>query len=358
MGAFSFKSAGAYLLSGVSVALFGAMPTSTNYQLHNYNYGSGGNTSSSANYYLNGTTGQPSNVQSTSTNFTSRPGNQNAQQAYVPPTPTFTNPSNYYNKLKFVINPGTNPSDTLFSIAISDDNFATTRYIQNDNTVGAVRGLEDYQTYAAWGGGAGQLVLGLNPATTYQIKVNAFQGKFTETEYGPSASAATVAPSISFDIDVSAIDTETAPPYAASFGNLLPATVTDALQKIWIDIDTNANSGAMVYVKSTNSGLKSNTTGVTIASATTNLTGAISGFGVQGSTVAQSSGGPLTITSPYNGGGQSVGLLDTALRQVFSSAAPITAGRGSFFLKAKSSAQTPAGSDYQDVLTIIAAGSF
>lgn len=351
------KFAGLHLTLG-AIGLFAVLPSSSNYQLHNYNYGSGGGTSSSTNYSLNGTTGQPSNVESTSTNFKSRPGNNNTQQAYVPVAPTFTNPSNFYNKLKFVINPGTNPSDTKFSIAISTDNFVTTNYVKNDNTVGTVRGILDYQTYAAWGGASGQNVIGLLPATTYKIKVNAFQNKFTETEYGPAATAATVAPSITFDIDVSPIDTETAPPYATSFPSLLPAVVTNATDKIWIDIDTNANSGALVYVKSTNAGLKSNYTGVTIASATADLNVANTGFGVQGSTATQTSGGPLSISSPYNVATQNVGLLDTALRQVFSAAAPITAGRGSFILKAKSAATTPSGADYQDILTIIAAGSF
>ncbi len=341
------------------LVFFSTLPSSSNYQLHNYNYGSGGtNSSSSTNYNLNATTGQVGSPSSTSTNYQSNPGNVNTQQAYVPAAPTFTNPANYYNKLHFVINPGTNPSDTVFSIAISTDNFVTTQYIQNDNTIGAVRGLEDYQTYASWGSGTGQDVIGLVPNTTYQIKANAMQGAFTETQYGPNASASTSPVSISFDIDVSASDTETAPPYATSFGFLLPATVTNATAKIWIDIDTNANSGAMIYMNSTNNGLKSNTTGITITSVTADLASASTGFGVQGSTATQSSGGPLSITSPYNGAGQNVGLLDTALRQVFSAPAPITAGRGSVTLKAKSAATTPAGADYQDVITVIAAGSF
>jgi hypothetical protein len=345
------------LIAGVS--FFATVPASTNYQLNNYNYGSGGTSSSnSTNYSLNATTGEASNSESTSTNYKARSGNNNVQQANVPVAPTFTNPASYYNKLLFIINASNNPSDTKFSIAISDDNFVTTRYIQNDNTVGAVRGLEDYQTYAAWGSGSGQLVTGLDPGTTYKIKVNAFQGNFTETEYGPSSSAATVAPSITFDLDVSASDTETAPPYSISVGNLLPATVTTTTQKIWVDIDTNANSGAMVYAKSANAGLSSSSAGYTITSATADLSGASIGYGIQDSTVAQGSGGPLNMTSPYNGAGQNVGLVDTALRQIFSTTAPVTAGRGSFVLKAKSAAQTPAGADYQDVLTIIVAGSY
>ena len=169
-------------LSGL-VVLFAQLPSSSNYQLNNYDYGSGGaGDASSTNFRMNATTGEVSNVQSSSTNYNVRSGNTNEQQADVPPAPTFTNPANHYNRLRFVINPSDNPSDTLFSIAISTDNFVTTSYVQSDNTVGASRGIEDYQTYAAWGGASGQYVTGLSPSTTYQIKVNAFQGNFTETE--------------------------------------------------------------------------------------------------------------------------------------------------------------------------------
>jgi hypothetical protein len=351
---FSISAMGALSFS----ILFAAMPSSSNYQLHNYNYGSGGGTTTSTNYSINGTTGQISNVQSTSTNFISRPGNNNTQQAYVPPAPTFTNPANYYNKLHFIVNPDTNPSDTKFSIAISSDDFVTTYYVQNDNTISLTRGLEDYQTYAAWGSGSGQLIIGLNHSTTYKLKVNAFQGSFTETEYGPSATAATVAPSITFDIDVASTDTETSPPFATSFGNLLPATVTTAANKIWVDVDTNAESGVKVYINSQYTGLRSNSKSFTLASASADLAPASTGYGAQGSSATQSSGGPLTITAPYNVAAQNVGILDTSLRQIFSTTTPVTGGRGSLQLMAKAATMTPASDDYQDTLTMVVAASF
>lgn len=344
------------MLAGILV--FAAMPASSNYTLNNYSTGPGTGSSTSTNYSLNGTTGEVSNQESTSTNFKSRPGNNNVQQAYVPTAPTFDNPASYYNKLHFAVAPGANPSDTKFAIAISSDNFATTQYIQNDNTVGSVLGPEDYQTYASWGSGSGQLVTGLVYNTAYKIKVKSFQGSFTETEYGPTASASTVPLSITFDIDVSASDTETAPPYSTSFGSLLPATVINTPEKIWIDLDTNAESGAVVYVASANGGLKSNSNGFTIASASADLTPASTGFGAQGSSVAQGSGGPLSIAAPYNVASQNVGILNSTIRAIFSSSVPITAGRGSFQLKAKAAALTPAASDYQDTLTITTAASF
>lgn len=345
-------------LSGF-VVLFAQLPASSNYQLNNYDYGSGGTGgSSSTNYRLNATTGEVSNTQSSSGNFNVRSGDSNEQQADVPPAPAFTNPADYYNKLHFVIDPATNPSDTKFSIAISTDNFVTTSYVQSDNTVGAVKGIEDYQTYAAWGGISGQLITGLAPSTTYWIKVNAFQGNFTETEYGPSATAATVAPSITFDIDVAATDTETNSPFVTSFGDLLPANVTTASARVWVDIQTNAEAGAKIYLSSANTGLTSSSKSFTISSATADLSSASSGYGAQGSNATQSSGGPLTISAPYNVTAQNVGIINSALREIFSSAAPVTAGRASFQLMAKATALTPASDDYSDTLTVVAAASF
>jgi hypothetical protein len=339
--------------------LFAATPSSGNYELHNYGFGSGGTSnSSSENYSLEGTTGEVGGGENTSTNYKLRSGNSNAQQSYVPLAPAFDNPSNYYNKLHFVINPADNPATAKYSIAISTDDFVTTKYVQNDNTIGSTRGAEDYQTYAAWGGSTGQFVVGLAAATTYKVKVNSMQGSFTETEYGPAASAATVAPSITFDIDVSSSNSDTNPPHTASFGDLLPATVTDADKKIWIDLDTNADAGAKVYIRSANGGLKSPGRNYTIISASANLASATSGYGVQGSSATQSGGGPLSIVAPYNVSSQNVGAVDTATQAIFSSSNQITAGRGSLTLKAKSAAQTPSSDDYQDILTLTAAAAF
>ncbi len=344
------------LMGGLLLAV---MPASSSYQLNNYGFGSGGTSNStSTNYRLNATTGETSNVESASTNYKARSGNNNVQQSHVPAAPTFTNPSSYYNKLKFIVIPSANPSDTKFSIAISTDNFVTTNYVQSDNTVGPVRGPEDYQTYATWGGASGQLITGLTPTTTYKIKANAIQGNFTETEYGPAATAATVAPSITFDIDTAATDIKTPGPYSVSFATLFPGTVVGSTEKIWVDLTTNANSGAGVYLSSLNGGLKSAKTNYTIASATADLAAVSSGFGAQGLTATQTSGGPVTLASPYNGAGQNVGIINSTLRQIFSVTVPVTAGRVSVQIKAKASNVTPSSNDYADTLTLTTAGIF
>jgi len=345
------------LVTAGIVGLFAAS-SSSNYRLDAYGVGSGGGSGSSPNFRSHTITGEASNSGASSTNFKAGTGLNHTEQAHVPAAPTVTNPANYYNKLHIVINNGGNPTDATFAIAISTDSFATTQYIQNDNTIGASLGIEDYQTYAAWGSGSGFDVIGLATNTTYSVKVKAERGEFTESAYSAVASAATLSPSLTFDIDVSASDSETGSPYTTNFGSLLAGTVTDSPQQIWIDLETNGTTGATVFVASANTGLKSLVTTYTIGALTGDLSALNEGFGAQNVSATQSAGGPLTAQSPYTGSSSNVGVTDTTLRQFYVSASPITAGRGSLILKAKSKSDTPAASDYTDTLTLIAAASF
>jgi hypothetical protein len=335
--------------------LFAAMPASSSYSLHNYGFGSGGtSTSTSSSYKLNAISGETSNVQSSSATYKARSGNNNSQQANVPNAPTFTNPSSYYDKLNFVVNPGgTSATDTKYAVAISSDNFLTTKFVQADDTV---NNTKVYQTYAAWGSATGQNVIGLSASTTYKMKVSAMQGNFTETEFGPIATAATVAQSISFTIST---DSQPSPPFSTAFGNLLPATVTTASDKVAVALTTNANAGATVYISSLNAGLKSPHAGnFTISSATADLSAAATGYGAQNFSVGQTTGGPMSSIAPYNVAAQNVGLLSTILKPIYTSTAPITGGTGSFKLMAKAATSTPAAKDYADTLNLTAAGSF
>lgn len=337
-----------------------AGPTSTNYELKDYGFGGGGTTNSSSdNYKVMGVAGETEYGKPASDNYKAGGGLVYTMLANLPPAPTFTNPANYYNKLKLVINTGSNPTDSKFAIAISTDNFVSdTKYVQNDNTVGATLGLEDWQTYASWGGASGINIIGLNSGTTYYVKVAAKQGNFTESGFGPVASASTVSPNITFDIDVSATDSDTEPPFTINFSDLLAGSIVDSPQKIWVDLTTNGESGGKVYVYGQNGGLFSSTASYTITSVTGDLSALTEGFGAQGSSATQTSGGPLAIDSPYNGSASNVGITNASIREIFTSGSPITGGRGSFLLKAKSSSVTPASDDYSETLTVIASASF
>ncbi|MFZ1323905.1 MAG: hypothetical protein WAQ57_01950 [Candidatus Saccharimonadales bacterium] len=345
----------ASLLSGVQ--LFAAMPATTNYKLQDYGFGNGGGTTGTTNYQLEGIAGEQSGQDAGTANYGLGSGLQETQQAAVPSV-TLVNPNQSYSMLHVTITPSDNPSDALFMIAISDDSFTTTQYVQDDGTIGAVLGMEDYQTYAAWGGAGGSNIIGLSANTTYQVKARAMTGEFTETGYGPASSAATVDVTLTFDIDVSASDTETAAPYAVAIGDLLPGTVTDAPSKIWLDLETNAASGARVFVLSANAGLASLRTGYTISSASGNLSSLGEGFGVRGDTATQGGGGPLSLQSPYDGTLDNIGVIDASYRTLLATTSALTAGRSSVLVKAKATSNTPASTDYADIYTLVAAASF
>lgn len=341
------------------VFFFLAYPASLNYKLKSYEFGAGGDTSTSGNYSIEGQTGGMSGSLNSGV-YGVDAGLIFEQQAHVPPAPTFVNSSNWYNKLKITINKDSaDPTDATYAIAISDDNWVTTKWVQNDNTVGTNLGIEDFQTYTNWGGASGEFVIGLAPDTTYKVKVKSRQGLYTESPLGPEASAATTNVAISFDIDVAPTDQESAAPYSVSFGDLTAGSVSTATDKVWIDLTTNAEAGGYIYVSGNNAGLKSSVLNYTITSATADLTGQSEGFGIQSSSESQSSGGPFVDVSPYNGTSENVGIVNTTIRELYSTSGnPIVSGRASFLLKSKSSATTPAADDYADILTLITASTF
>ncbi len=347
------------LLSAVAiVTVMAAAPGTSNYQLRDYGIGTGGGTGSTDNYRFEGITGETSGPRMGTDTYSAGTGLQEVQQAGVPPAPAFTNDGNWVNKLHFTVNTGDNPSDARFAIAISSDNFVTTNYIQNDFTIGATLGLEDYQTYANWGGASGEEVIGLSADTAYSIKVKATQGDLTESAFSATATAATTELSLGFDMDVSNTDEETSPPYSISFGDLFANTVTDSPSKIWFDIDTSSSNGGRIYIVGTNTGLKSESSNYTITSSTGDLSVLNEGFGAQSTSNTQTGGGPLLVESPYDGAGDNVGLVDSQYRTIYSSAGAVEAGRSSFVLKAKSSGVTPAAEDYAEIYTAVAAATF
>lgn len=185
-----------YLL--IAVPVF-AGPASPNFELKDYGFGAGGSENSfSPNYSVLGTVGEVEQGRPSSTNFKAGAGLVYTLQANVPPAPDFSNPSHWYNKLKLIIATGLNPTDAQYTIAISSDAFVSdTRYVQTDHTPGA---SPVWQTYAAWGGVTGFNVIGLLPNVTYTVKVAARQGNYTQVPYGPTASAATEYPKITFSV--------------------------------------------------------------------------------------------------------------------------------------------------------------
>ena len=336
-------------------------PTSGNYKLAEFGFGSGGTaTSSSLNYSLLGTLGQVDQGSPSSSNYFLGAGLEFTLQASSPAAPTFVNPSNWYNKLSLTINRGGNdPDDTEYAIRIASGS-GSFQYVQNDNTVENVLGDDDWQSYASWGGVSGTTIVGLYPGTLYTVQVAARQSDFfTQFMWGPTASASTDNSTLSFDIDISTSDSETAAPYILAVGNLTAGSVSTSTNKVWIDFATNANNGGFLSISGTNNGLQSTTVAHTINSQTADLTAQPSGYGARSNSATQTSGGPMTALTPFNGISDNVGALTSSRVYIYdTSEAPVVGGRVSFELKAKASNTTPSANDYTDTLTVLATGSF
>src|SRR5258708_55001 len=81
-------------------------PQSASYKLVNFGFGAGGTASSSSSTYsILGTLGETNSASTSSLNYRLGAGLTYTMTATVPAAPTFTNPSNYYNKLLIKINP-------------------------------------------------------------------------------------------------------------------------------------------------------------------------------------------------------------------------------------------------------------
>lgn len=336
---------GSYLL------LFAAFSSSGHYSLNSYSVGPAGtNSSHSNNYYTQSTGGEVTGNGVTSSPDSGTNGGVQTEQLATPQAPTLSNGSNtYYNKLGITLNDSMGsssyPSDVTFAIEVATtSSFTSPLYVQTGGVLGAT---PLYQSYASWGGSSGSYIVNLTPSTTYYVKVAAMQGMFTNTEFGQSTNLATVSPSITFSVS----------PSSLTLSSLLSGSVITS-SSMTFGLATNAGSGASVYMSGTNSGLHSTNTGYTIAALTGNLATSSEGFGLQGTGTGQTSGGPLSINSPYNGSANNVGTENTSYAQIFSSANPLVGGSATAVAQAKSAASDPAGSDYSETLNFIASASF
>lgn len=332
----------------VLVSLLAVAPSSSSYTLQTYDFGNGSGSGASSNYNLRGSANGKSKTLSSSS-YTLPAGIRNSTTVAVPAAPTLTNPDNSYDRLKIVLNVGSAASDTKYAIAISDDNFTTTKYVKSDQTIGTSFSVANYQTYSAWGGASGIWILGLATNTTYKVKIAALQGSATGSNFGPAAAATTGVPSVTFGVSTSLTST---PPFAASFTSLAAGTVVDANATITTTLTTNTEQGGKVLVRDQNAGLTSSTASYTINSATADLTSTNAGYGAQITSTSQASGGPMVALSPFNGSSNNVGGLTTSWQELASFAAPITTGTVTFGLKAKADTLVPTATNYADVLTI------
>jgi hypothetical protein len=343
---------------GAGLLLIASFSASSNYNLNSYSVGpAGSNDAHSSTYYSQTNGGEVSGSTAQSSNYQGTSGGVQAEQIAVPQAPTVSNGSGtWYNHLLVTLNDnaGSNnyPSDTTFSIGVSTANCFTSSCIGSGavkfvQTGGTLSTSQYYQTYSAWGGSSGTSVVELATGTTYYVAVAAKQGMYTNTAYGASASAATATPTVTFSVS----------PNSLNFSGILPGTVYTS-GTVTFGLDTNAAYGATIYNAGQNGGLHSSSNGNTISAATANLSSSSHGFGLQGMSTSQSSGGPLSTNSPYNVSSNNVGTESASYKPTFSTSAPIVGGNATLNMKAKASTSDQPASDYQEVMTFVAAASY
>lgn len=186
---------------------------------------------------------------------------------------------------------------------------------------------------------------------------------------------AAISPSIIFDLDSgTAQNANNDGPHTIALGTLTSGALTtsdqSAIKSLFIDLSTNAFSGATVTILGSHStgALTSASTGGDIDGAGTEQTIAAGteDFGICIESVTQTSGATLTKGTSYdaancnatNTGTQTVTSPTTTASNLLTSSAPIDGGRAEVLFKAAISPITPAANDYTGTMTLIATGTF
>lgn len=271
-------------------------------------------------------------------------------------------PGGCHDKARFEINPYENPSDTLYMIQISTDEFASEINCIDASTFYpkdiSLCDISDFRTETYWETEVFN-TKGLKANTQYFIRTSALHGDFTQSDYSIEANATTAMGEINFDIDIaleSGTTTETTAPYSISFTGadelVAGAATTTASNLIWLDIDSSSTGGVAIIQFGEYGGLYSPTTGETILSNNENLDDTnAEGFGLQNYYIdylASDYLGEITTQTDYAGINNVVGEISTNARKIYDADGPITDGRVGTYLKARSSVSRTPSTDYSE----------
>ena len=271
-----------------------------------------------------------------------------------------------YDRARFEVDINDNPSDTLYAVQISEDDFSSdTRYIDSSTYEAepySTHNINDFRTKTQWETDTFN-VLGLTEGIQYYLRIIALHGDFTETEEGPSDTATTAGTSSSVDIDIAGtggISAETDPPFTILFTGanslLAGAGTVTAENLIWLDAETNGAGGFAIVQHGENGGLYSTTRSVQINSITGNLDTSTEGFGLQSYYIdydTSSELGDITAMTNYNGSISNVGIVDTDWNKIYDADGPIVDGRMALYLKARAGADKQGATDYDETITFV-----
>ena len=271
-----------------------------------------------------------------------------------------------YNKARFELTPNGNPSDTLYAVALSTDNFTNDiKYIDGATFLpesATNHNINDFRTETYWETEVFN-IQGLMASTLYYVRISALSGDFTQSDYSTAASTTTGAGNIFFDIDIaptSGTTTETSSPYTISFTGtddlMAGAAATTAPSLVWLDISSNSVGGVAVIQLGKNGGLYSTTTTQTITSADADLDTVNEGFGLQSYYIDNDTSaylGDLTAESNYGGSINTVGAVETSANKIYDGDGPIQNGRVAMYLKARAATSITPATDYSEEIYFI-----
>ncbi len=346
---------------------------STNYRLEGATFTSGGGAQTSGGGYGSyNALGEFFSGQSSSGSFSLSSGSNFEILSDVPLAPTVTNVTgSNYDRLKVVLNISNSEDQTngtVFAIQVSDDSFASRIwYVQSDFSISTVLGSEDYLTYSGWGGASGQVVTTLSGSTTYQFRVRAFNGLATENDWGPSGTAATVAPQVGLSLSGGTCSpvTATATANALSFGAVIPGTVYTCPQTI--TSSTNALSGFVTRLSANQITLTSGSHNVdpfsgswttpavwsTPPGTTPDVNTGFFGYTSNDTTIESAGGSNKFLASTLYAG------VETTPREVASSTTPAVAGQANVITsKIEVNLAQPSGSYGNMVISYEISGTF
>jgi hypothetical protein len=270
-----------------------------------------------------------------------------------------------YDKARFEVNEQGNPTDTLYAVQISEDNFSSDiRYVDGSTyepEAYSSHNINDFRTKTQWETDTFN-ILGLQEGTQYYLRLMALHGDFTQTEESPEETATTAGTTSSFDIDIAGTggtSTETDPPFSITFTGsnslLAGAGTVTADNLIWMDAETNGSGGFAVVQRGDNGGLYSTTHSAQIDSVTGDLDSLDEGFGLQSyyTDSNASSSGTLSVMTNYSGSGANVGIVDTDWNKVYDADGPIVEGRMALEVLARAAADKLGATDYDETITFV-----
>ena len=278
-------------------------------------------------------------------------------------------PGGCYDRARFEIEGYGNPSDTLYMIQISEDDFTSDIRCVDASTnkpkTLSSCDINDFRTKEGWEQPDFNLK-GLDSGIEYYLRITAFHGDFTQSDFSIPATATTSMGYLEFDIDIAPDDgytTKTNPPHTISFIGeeaLLPGGVpVTSSSLIWLDLLSSSYGGVAIIQYGKNGGLYSPTTSETILSENEDISIPNSdGFGLQNYYVNFNGDSPyygeITPTSNYTGTDYMVGEVSQDAKKIYEATGLIVDGRMALYLKARASSERTPSTDYSENIYFIA----